>query len=746
MFRLTCLVCAVFVISITCGLELKVGLSDVKIEDSVDGFDRSNPVSEVQEVEVDQESNGNDLHFANPGREKDYFIPHGLLSGVASIDIVKELPMTYYFDVLLGKFRFGILGENLVKLRPELVSRVTKKSVNKNSNDNISYSVDVVESQSIFTIGMSAVQHFSELIQSSRQEGNKIHSEYELINDSLSALKKLYDEALIETSLDIHTKRESIELNSEMHDLLLRQQTNQKERKMMSVNSGVSVRTEMQKAQSFHLLNETLYHLQTIKDLKEEHLKSLNQIKGNRLFMDIKKEREMLEFNFMVDIERMKKNLEETHLYSHFRIEEEKRIDKETEQSILNVMTAEHELASIEIGSVINTVVEELKLFTSQIFGNWKDTLRWSLTVLFVALFVTFFYEFASMIRVIILKITNKKVITRYNQNRKSLLRSILQRIRGIPDQNLHKIDNVILKSNTKESCLELIDCLKEGASKSFELQHVLIYGDPGTGKSICADALAYDSGIQYITLSVPEFLGLGSHAAVYIFDLLNKIKRGKTPTIVIIDEADDIILERNDSISSNGFTQGCFYVLLQAMRESSLHLSVIVTTSLALSEIDTAILDRIDRIHHLSLPDEYQRLDFGLKRSYATFHPYLSSNEIDNIKSNLENFDETSSIHSSPETDIPSTFDESAITSINDVKNLLAHNSIDNDEFDALKCMKILNKFSAGWSFRELEKLFTSTVSAALGTQKCRVTNTLLLSELLVKYRENVAVERRMN
>ena len=65
---------------------------------------------------------------------------------------------------------------------------------------------------------------------------------------------------------------------------------------------------------------------------------------------------------------------------------------------------------------------------------------------------------------------------------------------------------------------------------------------------------------------------------------------------VVILDDADAIIKSR-DSISSSDVApciHSCYYLLLEAMRESSLKLSFIITTSLNdFSSVDYAFLDR---------------------------------------------------------------------------------------------------------------------------------------------------------
>lgn len=117
------------------------------------------------------------------------------------------------------------------------------------------------------------------------------------------------------------------------------------------------------------------------------------------------------------------------------------------------------------------------------------------------------------------------------------------------------------------------------------------------SGKSVSAKAVAASSGATAITVTGVEILSKGKQAGLYFRNLLDKMRKQKGHHIVIILDDADAIIKSRDSIRSNNdasSVHSCYYLLLEAMRESSLKLSFIVTTSLnGSSSVDSAFLDR---------------------------------------------------------------------------------------------------------------------------------------------------------
>ncbi len=95
-----------------------------------------------------------------------------------------------------------------------------------------------------------------------------------------------------------------------------------------------------------------------------------------------------------------------------------------------------------------------------------------------------------------------------------------------------------------KDELIEIVDFLKKpkayldmGAKIP---KGILLYGKPGTGKTLIARAIAGEAGVPFISMSGSEFIemfaGLGASRVRKLFDKAKKI----SPCIVFIDEIDE--------------------------------------------------------------------------------------------------------------------------------------------------------------------------------------------------------------
>jgi len=292
------------------------------------------------------------------------------------------------------------------------------------------------------------------------------------------------------------------------------------------------------------------------------------------------------------------------------------------------------------------------------------------------------------------------------------------------------------------------------------------LYGAPGTSKTPGARIVASQSGLRFVTICGGDLQALGPGAGIYLRQLLDSAKAGRSATIVIIDEADVMISERDEIASNTSLSaHSCFYVLLQAMRDSCPNLTVILTTSRPLLGIDVALLDRMDRVQELSLPNEELRLEFALRRALALFPvPYLAPREIEIIKFCLEP-DPNAVKSSTSQTPSQAIFSviltssssgkygalgsENDLFSVGDdeVKIVYPSSLIEGamsgvgfdgaDDFDVINSMRALVESSRGWSYRELEKVITGVLSVVLGTEKCKVSSAVWLKEISDRVKE---------
>lgn len=178
--------------------------------------------------------------------------------------------------------------------------------------------------------------------------------------------------------------------------------------------------------------------------------------------------------------------------------------------------------------------------------------------------------------------------------------------------------DDVAGNFEAKESLMELVDFIQNPEKYSkFNVRMpkgILLYGAPGTGKTLMARALAGEAGVPFYAVSGSDFVqvyaGLG---AGRIRSLFKKAKKaGKS--VVFIDEIDAIGKERaRGNIRSNDESDRTLNALLTEMsgfaEDSG---TVVVAATNRIDTLDEALLrpGRFDRQIEIILPDKEARKD----------------------------------------------------------------------------------------------------------------------------------------
>jgi len=164
-----------------------------------------------------------------------------------------------------------------------------------------------------------------------------------------------------------------------------------------------------------------------------------------------------------------------------------------------------------------------------------------------------------------------------------------------------------------KESLMDIVDFLKNpekyqkyGARMP---KGVILYGDPGTGKTLLAKAVAGEAGVPFYALSGSDFVQV--YVGVGAARVRNLFKKAKShgQAVIFIDEIDAIGKARsnNKNGSSNDEKDQTLNALLTEMSgfEHNEGIVVIAATN-RLDMLDAALLrpGRFDRHIEVSLPD----------------------------------------------------------------------------------------------------------------------------------------------
>ncbi|HSA38880.1 MAG TPA: proteasome-activating nucleotidase [Methanoregula sp.] len=141
----------------------------------------------------------------------------------------------------------------------------------------------------------------------------------------------------------------------------------------------------------------------------------------------------------------------------------------------------------------------------------------------------------------------------------------------------------------------------------------ILLYGAPGTGKTLIAKAVAHEAKATFIRMSgselVHKFIGEGAGLVRELFQLA----RERAPAIVFIDEIDAVgSMRTNDGTSGSAEVQRTLMQLLAEMDgfDNRGDVRIMAATNRA-DMLDPALLrpGRFDRLIEIPLPDKESRL-----------------------------------------------------------------------------------------------------------------------------------------
>ena len=162
-----------------------------------------------------------------------------------------------------------------------------------------------------------------------------------------------------------------------------------------------------------------------------------------------------------------------------------------------------------------------------------------------------------------------------------------------------------------KQEMIEIVDFLKK--PKKFQEmgakipRGVLLCGNPGTGKTLIAKAIAGEADVPFISMSGSEFIemfaGLGASRVRKLFEKARKM----SPCIVFIDEIDAIGSRRTSSSGSESENNQTLNQLLVEMDGFDTEEAIIVLAATNRPEmLDKALLrpGRFDRQITIGLPD----------------------------------------------------------------------------------------------------------------------------------------------
>jgi len=185
------------------------------------------------------------------------------------------------------------------------------------------------------------------------------------------------------------------------------------------------------------------------------------------------------------------------------------------------------------------------------------------------------------------------------------------------PDKKKVTFGDVAGNESAKQDLAEIVDFLKE--PKKYEKlgakipRGVLLAGEPGTGKTLMARAVAGEASVPFFSISGSEFaemfVGVG---ASRVRDLFAKAKKN-APSIIFIDEIDAVAHKRDARGGAGREDEQTLNQILVEMdgfdNESGV---IVIAATNRVDMLDKALLrpGRFDRHVNVALPERKDRLE----------------------------------------------------------------------------------------------------------------------------------------
>jgi transitional endoplasmic reticulum ATPase len=191
-----------------------------------------------------------------------------------------------------------------------------------------------------------------------------------------------------------------------------------------------------------------------------------------------------------------------------------------------------------------------------------------------------------------------------------SAMREVFVEVPDIKWEDVGGLDNV--KQELRES-IEWPLKFKEvfSITNTTPPKGIMMFGPPGTGKTMLAKAVANESEANFISIKGPEVLNKYVGESEKAIRETFRKARQSAPTIIFFDEIDAIAPTRGAGFDSHVTERVVSQMLTELDGLEELHNVVVIAATNRPDMVDTALLrpGRLDRLLYIPPPDEASRL-----------------------------------------------------------------------------------------------------------------------------------------
>ena len=236
------------------------------------------------------------------------------------------------------------------------------------------------------------------------------------------------------------------------------------------------------------------------------------------------------------------------------------------------------------------------------------------------------------------LKVTQEDFMEALKFVRPSALREVLVEIPNVKWENIGGLAQI------RQELVEAVEWPLKNPEGFKRLgikppRGILLYGAPGTGKTLIAKAVANEAEANFISIKGPELLskwvGESEKAVREIF----KKARQVSPSIIFFDEVDAIAPKRGASADNNVTERVVNQLLTEMDGLEELKDVVVIAATNRPDMVDTALLrpGRFDRVILVGIPDTKTRLE--ILKIHTKYSPLDNTVDLEKIAEKTEGY-----------------------------------------------------------------------------------------------------------